>query len=121
MERHVHLISILWIIYGILGLAFAFLVFLVLFGISFISGMGDIAPGILRIVAWVASLFFAALSLPQIIGGIGLMKRREWGRILILIVSFFHLFSFPLGTALAVYSFVILFKEETARLFRSPA
>ncbi len=121
MERHVQLISILWIIYGILGLAFAFLVFLVLFGISLIPGMGTIAPGILRIVAWVGSLFFMAISLPQIIGGIGLIKHQEWGRILILIVSFFHLLSFPLGTALAIYSLVILLKEETAGLFRPAA
>jgi hypothetical protein len=119
MDRHVQLISILWIVYGILGLVFAFFVFLLLFGISFIPNMGDIAPGILRIIAWVSSLFFTAISLPQVIGGIGLMKRKEWGRILILIVAFFHLLSFPLGTALAVYSFVILLKEETARLFKS--
>lgn len=118
MDRHVQLISILWIVYGILGLLFAFFVFLLLFGISFIPDMGDIAPGVLRIVAWVASLFFTAVSLPQVIGGIGLMKRKEWGRILVLIVSFFHLLAFPLGTALAIYSFVILLKEETARLFK---
>lgn len=118
MDRHVQLISILWIVYGILGLVFAFFVFLLLFGVSFIP-MGDIAPGILRIIAWVSSLFFTAISLPQVIGGIGLMKRKEWGRILILIVAFFHLLSFPLGTALAVYSFVILLKEETTRLFKS--
>lgn len=118
MDRHVQLISILWIVYGILGLLFAFFVFLLLFGISFIPDMGDIAPGVLRIVAWVSSLFFTAVSLPQVIGGIGLMKHREWGRILILVVAFFHLLAFPLGTALAVYSFVILLKEETARLFK---
>ena len=48
------------------------------------------------------------------------MRRQEWGRILVLVVSFFHLMSFPLGTALGVYSFVILLKEETVKLFARP-
>ena len=117
MDRHVQLIGILWIVYGIMGLLFALFVFLVLFGVSFIPNMGTIAPGILRLVAWIASLFFLVLALPQIIAGMGLMKRKEWGRILTLIVSFFHLISFPLGTALGIYSFVILLKPESVKLF----
>ena len=117
MDRHVQLIGILWIVYGIMGLLFAFVVFLVLFGVSFIPDMGNIAPGILRLIAWISSLFFLALALPQIIAGMGLMKRKEWGRILTLIVSFFHLISFPLGTALGIYSFVILLQPETIKLF----
>jgi hypothetical protein len=117
MDRHVQLIGILWIVYGIMGLLFAFFVFLLLFGVSFIPDMGHIAPGILRFIAWISSLFFMALAIPQIIAGLGLMKRKEWARILTLIVSFFHLLSFPLGTALGIYSFVILLKPETVRLF----
>jgi hypothetical protein len=117
MDKHVQLIGLLWIVYGIVGLLFAFFVFLLLFGVSFIPDMGHIAPGILRIIAWISSLFFMALAIPQIIAGMGLIKRKEWGRILTLIVSFFHLLSFPLGTALGVYSFVILLKPEAVRLF----
>jgi hypothetical protein len=117
MDRHVHLIGILWIVYGLMGLLFAFFAFLILFGVSFIPNMGNVAPGILRLIAWIASLFFLVLALPQIIAGMGLMKRKEWGRILTLIVSFFHLISFPLGTALSIYSFVILLKPETIKLF----
>lgn len=117
MEKHVNLISLLWIIYGAVGLFFGFAVAAVLFGISFIPPNWEIAPGILRLIAWGIGSFFLLLALPQIIGGIGLMKKREWARILILVVSFFHLLSFPLGTALAVYSFVILLKEETIKIF----
>jgi hypothetical protein len=117
MDKHVQLIGILWIVYGIIGLLFAFFVFLLLFGVSFIPDMGPIAPGILRFIAWISSLLFTALALPQIIAGLALMKRKEWGRILTLIVSFFHLLSFPLGTALGIYSFVILLKPETVKLF----
>ncbi len=117
MERHVNLISLLWIIYGAVGFFFGFAVAVILFGISFIPHNWEMAPGILRLIAWGIGCFFLVLALPQIIGGIGLMKKKEWARILILVVSFFHLLSFPLGTALGVYSFVILLKEETITLF----
>jgi len=117
MEKHVNLLSILWIIYGAMGLFFGFVIAAVLFGISFVPHQWSIAPGILRLIAWGVGFFFMILALPQIIGGIGLMKKHEWARILILVVSFFHLLSFPLGTALAVYSFVILLKDETVKLF----
>jgi hypothetical protein len=119
LDKHVQLISILWIVYGIMGLLFGFFVFLVLFGVSFIPSMGPVAPGILRIIAWAVSVFFLVLALPQILAGVGLARHKEWGRILTLIVSFFHLLSFPLGTALGVYSFIILLKPETIGLFGS--
>jgi len=121
MEKHVHFIAILWIIFGILGILFGFFVFLALFGISFIHDMGDIAPGILRLAAWVISLFFMVLALPQLIGGVALLQKKEWGRILVLVVAFFHLINFPLGTALGAYSLIILLREDTVRLFRPSA
>jgi len=37
---------------------------------------------------------------------------------LTLIVAFLSILNFPLGTALAIYSFVILIKEETIQLFK---
>jgi hypothetical protein len=107
MAKHVDLIGILWIALGVFTFFGGFVVFWVLFGISFIPDLGYEAPVILLI-----------LSIPKIIAGIGLMKRQEWGRILTLIVSFLSILNFPLGTALAIYSFVILIKEETIQLFR---
>lgn len=120
MEKHVHAIGVLWIIYGGLGLLFACGVFLIFVGISFIPDLGDIAPAILRLIAIAAAFLFMVLALPELIAGIGLLKKREWGRILALIVSFFNLLNFPLGTALGIYTFIILLKEETLRLFRPP-
>jgi hypothetical protein len=38
---------------------------------------------------------------------------------MVLIVSFFNLLNIPLGTALGVYSFIILLKDETVQLFTS--
>ena len=119
MEKHIDVIGALWIAMGALGVLFGFIVFGVLFGISFIPNMGYEAPIILRTIGFGVGTFLVVLSAPEIIGGIGLLKRLEWARILTLVVAFFNLLSFPLGTALGLYSIVILFKEETVQVFRS--
>ncbi|MFQ6108704.1 MAG: hypothetical protein ACE5L7_04025 [Candidatus Aminicenantales bacterium] len=118
MERHVDVIGALWIAMGAIGVIFGLGTFGVLFGVSFIPDMGHEAPIILRVVGLSVGLFIVVLSAPEIIAGIGLLKRLEWARILALVVAFFNLLNIPLGTALGVYSLVILLKEETALLFR---
>ncbi len=117
MNKHVDVISILWIVSGSLGILMAIFIFWFFWAITFIPDVGHGASYILRLIATWGFIFLAIFSIPEIIGGIGLLKRKEWGRIMVLVVSFFNLISFPLGTALGVYSFIILLKEDTARLF----
>jgi len=73
----------------------------------------EFVPLILFVIAGVIILF----SLLGIIGAIGVLKRKEWGRILLLVISFFHLIRVPLGTILGVYSIWVLLNKETIRLF----
>lgn len=62
-------------------------------------------------------VILAAMTLMQIMAGIGLLKLRPWGRILAIIIGILALPSFPLGTALGVYTMVILFDEKAKKLF----
>lgn len=119
MENHVTVIGALWIAMGVIGVIFGLIIFGVLFGVSFIPDMGYEAPVILRTVGLGVGMFVVILSVPEIVAGVGLLKKQEWGRILTVVVSFFNLLSFPFGTALAIYSLVILLKQETVQLFRS--
>ncbi len=119
MEGHVKAVAVLWIIYGALGLLFTFFLFATLFGISFIPDMGYDAPVILRSIAVGLGVFFAILTLPELIAGFGMYNHREWGRILGLVLAFLNLISFPFGTALSIYTLVILLDSDTAQLFRS--
>jgi hypothetical protein len=122
MQDHVKIIGILWIVFGCLSLIAALFLYLILFGVSFIPDVGAEEAGILRIVGIAIGGFLTLLGIPKIIGGIGLLKGREWGRIMILAVSFLSLLNIPLGTALGIYSIVILLNKETLPLFqRSPA
>jgi hypothetical protein len=119
MPDHVKIIGILWIVFGALSLFGALVIFLILMGASLIPDMGEIAPGILRFVGFVVSSFLALLGVPKIIGGLGLLKGLEWARILVLVVSFLSLINIPFGTALGVYSIVVLFDKETVKVFQT--
>ena len=118
MNRHINTIGILWIVFGALGIFAGFTVFFILFGVSFIPDIGYEAPLILRGLGTGIAMFLVVLSLPEIIAGYGVLKGKEWGRILVLILSFLNIVSFPLGTALGIYSFVILIKEESIQYFQ---
>ncbi len=117
MEKHVQLIGIFWIVLGSISFLAGFIVFGILFGISFFPDLGNEAPSILRIVGSSMGLFLWILSVPKIICGIGLLKRCEWARILTLVIAFLGLFNIPLGTALGIYSFIILLNNDTIKLF----
>ena len=117
MEKHVQLIGIFWIVLGSISFLGGFIIFGVLLGFSFFPDLGNETPTILRIVGSSVGLFLWILSVPKIICGIGLLKRYEWARILTLIIAFLGLLNIPLGTALGIYSFIILLKDETIKLF----
>jgi len=120
MDRHVQLLGILWICMGGLLLLAGFVSFLLFFGISFLPDVEAEGSLVLRLIALFGGGFFLLFALPKLVAGFGLLKRQEWARILTLVLSFFSLLNIPLGTALAIYSFVILTKEESIRLFQRP-
>jgi hypothetical protein len=53
-----------------------------------------------------------------IAGGIGLLKSKEWGRILSIIHSAFGLVSFPVGTAIGIIIIIYLSKSEVKDYFQ---
>lgn len=117
MERHINVVASLQIGLSVLGIIVGVLGFIVL---KVTGGFVDEiqAREIMGIVANVIIIFFIVLSIPGIIAGVGLFKRKEWARILTLIISVLHLFNFPLGTAVGVYSIWALVQPEIAEKFR---
>ncbi len=63
----------------------------------------------------------AAFSIPGLIAGVGLIKCRPWARILGIVMSILNLFTFPHGTAIGVYSMIVLFDQEAVQLFAKDA
>jgi hypothetical protein len=121
MEEHIKVIAILWLVSGAFWLFGALFFLVLMFGISFFPEVQ--AEGVGGMMRWFSTAFFIPIGvaiIPQISGGIGLLKRKPWGRTLILIVSVLALVFFPLGTALGIYSIYVLTHQETIRLFDTP-
>ena len=116
-DQHVTVLSILHIASSALLLVAAGIVFFVVGG-GLLSGEQE-AMLITGTVGTVIAGFFTLLALPGIIGGIGLLKRKEWARIVILIVGFLDLINFPLGTLLGVYTIWVLMRHEASDYFRA--
>lgn len=118
MHQHVTILSILYIGCSALFLCAAAIVFFAVVGGGLLSGDAD-AMWITSTVGTVIAAFLALLAVPGIIGGIGLLKRAEWARILILILGFLNLLNFPLGTALGIYTIWALMRDEATEYFRT--
>ena len=118
MERHINVVAALQIGYSILGLiiAGAFFAFFHLLG-DFVDDQE--ANFVLGIIANVIMLITLIFSFPGILAGIGLFKRKEWARILTLILSVLNLISFPIGTAVGVYSIWALVQPENVEAFKN--
>ena len=118
-ETHVKLVAWLHIGLSILGLCVTALIFVVFVVIGLLLAAGDepAALGIVAVVGTFAGAFLLLLSAPGLIGGIGLLKRQDWARLLVIIISVLQLFNVPFGTAVGVYSLWALTRQETTALF----
>ena len=120
MEQHVKAVAILNIVLGALGVCVALVILLIFGGLAGVSVLDDDADaGVLGLIGGMASFIVAVLSVPSLIAGIGLLSFRPWAKTLMLVVSALHIFNVPLGTALGIYGFWVLLKDETQALIRA--
>ncbi len=118
MERHINVVAALQIGYSILGIVIGIVLFIVFHVIGDFVDEQE-AKMVLPIIANVIITIVTIFSIPGIIAGIGLFKRKEWARILTLVLSVLHLLSFPLGTAVGVYSIWALVQPENVEAFKN--
>ena len=116
MEKHLTLVAALNIGFGALGVIIAIFIFVAVVGGGLLSGDPE-AIRITSIVGPAVAGFFLLISVPDIIGGIGLLKRKSWARIMVIIISVLDLLNIPLGTIIGIYSLWVLLNDETAKLF----
>jgi hypothetical protein len=118
MQKHVTVVGAVHIGYAAWGILWAVIFFMVLqaLGVAVITD-DKTAQAILTTVGCIVPGVLLVLSLPGIIGGIGVLRRKPWGRYLVMVLSVLALFSFPIGTAVGIYSIWVLMQDETAELF----
>lgn len=120
MDKHITLVAVINIAFGFLGIFLAFFLFVVLIGAGIISQDPE-AMKITSIVGIAIAFFLVMTSIPEVIGGFGLMKRKPWARILVLIIACLDLLIIPIGTLIGIYELWVLLNEETVKIFAVPS
>lgn len=115
MRQHIDTVAWVHIASGAIGVLTALVLGGVIGGLGLFTGDAAAAGFIALIVAFVAVLF-ALLSVPALVGGWGLLRRKSWARMLVLIVSFLSLPGFPLGTLIGAYSIWVLMSDESRQI-----
>ena len=59
---------------------------------------------IIPFIQFIAIGIILLFSIPSIIGGIALLNNKKWALTLLLVLGCFKLFSFPIGTAIGIYT-----------------
>jgi hypothetical protein len=120
-------LSTVWFIYG--GISVVFGIIGMTVTDAFLTGhMGPWAHGpwahhgmppfwfspVLLRFGWMYVIARAGLAL---MAGWGLMERASWGRIVAIIAAFVNIIKFPFGTALAIWTLVMLIGYRNATLY----
>ena len=120
MKQHVTVVAALHIGFGLLKVLIAALVFLLVVGGGIISGDAE-AMAITAVVGLALSSFLVLTALPGIVGGLGLLKYKNWARVLVIFLAVLDLIDFPIGTMISLYTMWVLLNNDTSELFESGA
>lgn len=118
MEKHKRVLGILYIVSGTFQIISMLIISAVISSIiPFIFEEAEpdvqwifewIVPFI-RLISVIVIVFF---SIPSIIAGWGLLNHKKWALTMALVLGCFKLFSFPIGTALGIYTIWIYTQEN---------
>jgi hypothetical protein len=121
MESHKRILGILYIVSGVFQT-------LILLGVYAFVGtlLPFIASEIDPDAQWVLGLIgtlipvllwgiILLMAVPSMVGGIALLHGKPWALMLLLILGCFKLFSFPIGTALGIYTIWVYAEDNKAK------
>jgi predicted ferric reductase len=120
VTQHVRILAWLFVVYGAILLLIGVVAGFFIIGGGMISGDRTAMLATGGIGIFILCLLFL-IAVPNLIAAWGLFRFQPWARILAIILGVLHLFSFPLGTALGVYTLWVLLSAPTQPLFASRA
>jgi len=125
LDNHKRILAILYLISGILSFL-GMLMLNAFLSVIFSFAMQEVNPDerqaaelALSIAQYVPVFVIIFFSVPTLIAAFGLLTRKSWATLFALIVGCLKLFSFPIGTAIGVYSIWIW--SEDQKLSKSQA
>jgi hypothetical protein len=119
MRPHVHLLGVLQLAWGGMGLLLAASLLLLAGGAGAIA-RGSEDPLTATFTALLFGVFATALAVAGLVNvwaGRAIQGHRAHGRTLALILAVLNLFVLPFGTALAIYAFWVLLHNDSRALF----
>ena len=117
MEKHINVVAALQIGLSIFGIIIGIIILVVLNTVGSFTNDHQ-ASFVLHLIGTIVAAFFFLMSAPGILAGIGLLRHKEWARILTLVLSVIGIMNFPLGTAVGVYSIWALVQDEVVAIFK---
>ena len=119
MRTHVTILGWLQIIMGLLDLLIALVLFGVVFGIGALASLGGDPAGALvgGLVGTLLAGLVAITAIPNLLAGWGLLRHRNWGRILAMVLAVLNGLKFPWGTVFAIYTLWVLLDDRSRALF----
>src|SRR4051812_36694199 len=115
MDQHRKVLGILYLVFGAMWAIGA----LVLLGL-FVGGVIHPDPGeqlAFQTMAVALVTLLVVLAAIGISGGVGMLKRRSWAKVPVLIAGLASLFTFPVGTVLGIYTLWFWFQPNVRQLF----
>ena len=116
LEQHVPILGVLHLVSGALFAVIGIFLFVFLGGIGAVS-QDPTAFRVLIVVGFTTGILLIVLSMPGMVAGYGLLKRRSWARGLAVAVGILNLFNVPIGTAIGVYTLFVLLQTDTEGQF----
>lgn len=111
MNTHVKVVGWLWIANGVVTILMA-IIGLIIVNVNIPDAQDSL------LVTFGGLCCFIPGVIADFAAGFGLLKYMSWARILGIILAIINLFLPPIGTAVGIYTLVIMFNEETKALFK---
>jgi hypothetical protein len=118
MQKHITILAVLHVAFSGMFLLAAVVAFMAIVGGGLLSGDAE-AIGITAGVGILVAIILFIFATPGLIGGIALLRRKSWARILVLILGCLNLLNIPFGTVLGIYTIWVLVQPETKTILSS--
>lgn len=129
-QQHIRVLGIVWLVFGVFQIMMS--VWILAFSHYFLPSMQDLMPRgeasfpfpvihFLHVIYAISSAYGAAAGILGIIAGTMLLKKKPAARMLVIFAAFLSVLSFPLGTAAAVYTLIVLMPKDAARNYQQLA
>jgi hypothetical protein len=118
MRDHLKILGWLYAASGAVVLLLA-VVLGTLFGVAGVVAGGAEGGALIGGIGLAFAVFIAALGIPSLICGWGLLNYKPWARVLGIVLSALQLANFPVGTAIGGYGLWVLLNDEARRMLEA--